>query len=252
MRMPPAAVLLLSAAAGAQEPMTWPVHDATRPRPAIVDPGTGVPQAEPGRPPSDAILLFDGKDLSAWQAKAGGPAAWRVAHGYLEVVKGAGNIQTKQAFGDVQLHLEFQEPLPAVGSSQERGNSGVFLMNTYEIQVLDSYQNETYADGQAAALYGQYPPLVNACRRPGEWQAYDIVFEAPRFDAQGQVTKRARVTLLHNGVVVQHATEYTGPATWKARPPYTAHPEKLPLGLQDHGNPVRYRNIWVRELTPRV
>ncbi len=167
-------------------------------------------------------------------------------------MKGTGNIQTKRAFGDVQLHIEFMEPLPAVGKSQERGNSGVFLMNTYEIQVLDNYENETYADGQAAALYGQYPPLVNACRKPGEWQAYDIVFEAPRFDTQGQVTKRARVTVLHNGVVVQHATEYTGPSTWKARPPYKAHPDRLPLGLQDHGNAVRYRNVWLRELAPRV
>jgi hypothetical protein len=252
MRVRAAVVFLLGAVAVAQEPITWPIHDEARPRPAVVEPGTGVPPAAPGRPPSDAIVLFEGKDLSAWQGKDGGPAAWRVEHGYFEVVKGTGNIQTKRAFGDVQLHIEFMEPLPAVGKSQERGNSGVFLMNTYEIQVLDSYENETYADGQAAALYGQYPPLVNACRKPGEWQAYDIVFEAPRFDQQGQVTKRARVTVLHNGVVVQHATEYTGPTTWKARPPYKAHPDRLPLGLQDHGNAVRYRNVWLRALAPRV
>ena len=252
MRVPAAALLLLSAVTGAQEPISWPIHDESRPRPVIVDPGTGVPPAEPGRPPSDAIVLFDGRDLSAWQAKSGGPAGWKVADGYFEVVKGAGNIETRQTFGDVQLHLEFMEPLPPVGTSQQRGNSGVLLMGRYEVQVLDSYDNETYADGQAAALYGQYPPLVNACRRPGAWQSYDIVFEAPRFDGQGQLTRRARVTVLQNGVVVQHATEYTGPAAWKARPPYQAHPGKLPLGLQDHGNPVRYRNVWVRELAPRV
>ncbi len=252
MRIPALIFLLLSAVAIAQEPISWPIHDESRPHPAVVDPGTGVPPPTPGRPPSDAIVLFDGKDLSQWQAKSGGPAAWKVEDGCFEVVKGAGNIQTRQAFGDIQLHLEFMEPLPAVGTSQERGNSGVLLMNTYEIQVLDSYENVTYADGQAAALYGQYPPLVNACRKPGEWQAYDIVFEAPRFDALGQVTRRARVTVLHNGVLVQHAAEYTGPAAWKARPPYRAHAEKLPLGLQDHGNPVRYRNVWLRELKPRV
>jgi hypothetical protein len=257
----PAVALVLSAAATvvapratalAQETISWPIHDESRPHPAVVDPGTGVPQATPGRPPSDAIVLFDGKDLGAWQARDGGPAAWKVESGYFEVVTGAGNIQTKQAFGDIQLHIELMEPLPAVGKSQERGNSGVFLMNTYEIQVLDSYENETYADGQAAALYGQCPPLVNACRRPGEWQAYDIVFEAPRFDADGQVTKRARVTVLHNGVVVQHAAEFTGPTGWKVRPPYQAHAPRLPLGLQDHGQPVRFRNVWVRELAPRV
>jgi hypothetical protein len=243
-----AAVVSLRTTALAQEPIPWPIHDESRPHPVVVDPGTGVPQATPGRPPSDAISLFDGRDLSAWQAQDGGPAAWKVGDGYFEVVRGAGSIQTKRAFGDVQLHIELMEPLPAVGSSQERGNSGVFLMSTYEVQVLDSYENETYADGQAAALYGQYPPLVNACRRPGEWQAYDIVFEAPRFDAHGQVTKRARVTVLHNGVIVQHATEYTGPTGWKVRPPYQAHPAKLPLALQDHGQPVRFRNVWVREL----
>jgi hypothetical protein len=252
MRVTAVVVLLLSAMALAQEPIPWPIHDEARAHPALVDPGTGVPLAAPGQPPSDAIVLFDGRDLSAWQAKSGGPAAWKVEGGHFEVVPGTGNIQTRRAFGDLQLHVEFMEPLPPVGRSQERGNSGVFLMSTYEIQVLDSYQNETYADGQAAALYGQYPPLVNASRKPGEWQAYDIVFEAPRFDAQGRLTKRARATVLHNGVVVQHATEFTGPTAWKQRRPYEAHPEKLPLALQDHGQPVRFRNVWVRELAPRV
>ncbi len=253
MRTSAVLVLLTCASAFAQEPITWPIHDETRPQPPVVDPGSGVPPATPGRPPSDAVVLFDGKDLSAWKSsKDAGPARWKVADGAFAVVKGTGNIETKQAFGDVQLHVEFMEPLPAVGTSQERGNSGVLLMNQYEIQVLDNFGNKTYPDGQAAALYGQYPPLVNACRRPGEWQAYDIVFEAPRFDANGQVTKRARVTVFHNGLLAQHATEFTGPATWKARPPYKAHPDKLPLGLQDHGTAVRYRNIWIRELKPRV
>ena len=153
----------------------------------------------------------------------------------------------------MQLHVEWMAPSPAKGEDQDRGNSGVFFGGgRYEVQVLDNYQSQTYPDGTAGALYGQYPPLVNACRKPGEWQAYDIVFETARFDAAGKLTKPARATVFHNGVVVQHATEYTGPTTWKARPPYKAHPDRLPLGLQDHGNAVRYRNVWLRELAPRV
>jgi len=255
MKAPFALVLLAATTAWAQaqrDPLAWPVHDETRPQPPVVNPGTGVPALTPGEPPSDAIVLFGGKDLSAWKSqKGGGPAPWKVENGSFEVVKGTGGIETNQAFGDVQLHVEFMEPTPPVGVSQERGNSGVFLMGLYEIQVLDNYGNKTYPDGEAAALYGQYPPLVNACRPPGEWQAYDIVFEAPRFDAQGQVTKRARATVFHNGVLVQNGSEFTGPTTHKARPPYKAHADKLPLALQDHGNPVRFRNVWVRELKER-
>jgi hypothetical protein len=250
-----AAMLLLAASpASAQapppDPEGIPQHDLNRPQPAIVDPGTGVPPADPGRPPADAIVLFDGKDLAAWKSqKDGSPAAWKVENGYFEVVKGTGGIETRQSFGDVQLHIEWRTPAPPRGESQGRGNSGVFFGGgRYEVQVLDSYENKTYPDGQAAALYGQFPPLVNASRPPGEWQAYDIVYEAPRFDAAGVVTKRARATVFHNGVLVQNAREFIGPATNRVRTPYSAHPEALPIGLQDHGDPLRFRNVWLREL----
>ncbi|MGB7284767.1 MAG: DUF1080 domain-containing protein [Candidatus Acidiferrum sp.] len=226
----------------------WKQHDMNRPVPPVVDPGTSSTQADPGRPPSDATILFDGKDLSKWQHQDGTPANWKVEHGYFEVVPKTGYIYTKQAFGDCQLHVEFREPTPPHGDSQERGNSGVFLMGLYEVQVLDSYKNKTYADGQAAALYGQYPPLVNASRPPGQWQWYDIVFHGPRFDRSGKLIRKAHVTVFHNGVLVQDSVELTGPTENGARPPYKAHPEKLPLGLQDHGDPVRFRNIWIREL----
>ena len=248
-----AALALGTSAALAQSPFDWPVHDLDRPQPPIVTPGTFSSQEAPGQPPSDAIVLFDGSDLSAWKsAKGGGPAPWKVENGYMEVVKKSGYIETKQAFGDVQLHIEFRAPTPPKGESQGRGNSGVYFMGRYEVQVLDSYENETYPDGQAAALYGQYPPLVNASRPPGTWQVYDIVFEAPRFDDEGRPVTRARATVFHNGVLVQHASEYTGPSGHKRRPPYRSHPAKLPLRLQDHTNPVRFRNIWVRELEPRA
>jgi hypothetical protein len=165
------------------------------------------------------------------------------------VVKGTGGIETRQSFGDVQLHIEWRTPTPPKGESQGRGNSGVFFGGgRYEVQVLDSYENKTYPDGQAAALYGQFPPLVNASRPPGEWQAYDIAYEAPRFDAAGVVTKRACVTVFHNGVLVQNAREFIGPATNRVRTPYSAHPEALPISLQDHGDPLRFRNVWLREL----
>ncbi|MGB2672491.1 MAG: DUF1080 domain-containing protein [Candidatus Acidiferrum sp.] len=226
----------------------WKIHDLNRPVPAVVDPGTSSTQSEPGRPPSDATILFDGKDLSKWQHKDGTPAKWKVENGYAEVVAKTGYIYTKQAFGDCQLHVELREPTPPHGESQERGNSGVFLMGLYEVQVLDSYENKTYADGQASALYGQYPPLVNASRPPGQWQWYDIVFHGPRFGPGGKLLRKAHVTVFHNGVLVQDNVELTGPTENGARPPYKAHPEKLPLALQDHGDPVRFRNIWIREL----
>jgi hypothetical protein len=195
-------------------------------------------------------VLFDGKDLAAWKSqKDGSPAAWKVENGYMEVVKDKGAIETRQSFADVQLHIEWMAPTPPTGASQGRGNSGVFFAGSrYEVQVLDSYENKTYPDGQAGAVYGQFPPLVNASRPPGEWQAYDIVYEAPRFDAAGAVTKRARVTVFYNGVLVQHARELIGPTTNKVRTPYSAHPEALPISLQDHGNPMRFRNVWLREL----
>jgi hypothetical protein len=193
-------------------------------------------------------VLFDGKDLSQWQTPKGEPAKWKVEDGYFEVVAGSGDIQTRQAFGDCQLHVEWAAPDPPRGKDQDRGNSGVYLMGLYEVQVLDSYNNETYADGQAAAVYGQYPPLVNAVRPPGQWQTHDIIFHGPRFAADGQLLRRARVTVVHNGVLVQDNVELSGPTAHKQRPPYRAHREKLPLLLQDHSHPVRYRNIWIREL----
>jgi hypothetical protein len=237
---------LAAAALGAAE-IKWPIHDRTRPQPRVVTPGTGSTQEQPGKAPSDAILLFDGKDLSKWESdKGGSPAAWKVENGYFEVAKGTGGIRTKESFGDCQLHVEWMAPKPPVGEDQDRGNSGVFLMGKYEVQVLDSYQSQTYPDGQASALYGQYPPLVNANRPPGEWQMYDIVFFGPRFDKDGKLTKPAYVTVFLNGLLTQYNVELTGPTAHKARPPYEAHPEKLPIGLQDHNHPVRFRNLWVR------
>jgi hypothetical protein len=232
----------------AQVDTKWKIHDMNRPVPPVVDAGSASTQDSPGRPPADATVLFDGTDLSKWQHKDGTAAKWKVENGYAEVVAKTGYIYTKQAFGDCQLHVEFREPTPPHGESQERGNSGVFLMGLYEVQVLDSYENKTYADGQASAVYGQYPPLVNASRPPGQWQWYDIVFHGPRFDAGGKLLRPARETVFHNGVLVQDNVELSGPTEHGERPPYKATPEKLPLALQDHGDPVRFRNIWIREL----
>jgi hypothetical protein len=223
----------------------WAIHDLNRPLPPVVDPGAGGPL---GPAPSDAVVLFDGKGFDQWEDAKGEPAKWKVEGGYLEVVAKTGSIRTKKGFGDCQLHLEWATPAAVAGEGQERGNSGVFLMDLYEVQVLDSFNNQTYADGQAAAVYGQYPPLVNASRKPGEWQTYDIVFHRPRFDADGNLTEPARMTIFHNGVLVQDNAVLTGPTAHKARPPYKTHADKLALSLQDHGNPVRYRNIWLREL----
>lgn len=239
---------ILAAPALAQVDTRWKIHDPNRPLPPIVTPGTASTQETPGKPPSDAIVLFDGQNLSQWLSTDGSPAKWKVESGYMEVVPKTGYIHTKNAYGDCQLHVEFSEPVPAHGEGQERGNSGVFLMGEYEIQVLDSYENKTYADGQAAAVYGQYPPLVNASRPPSQWQSYDIVFHGPRFDAQGKLLRPARVTVFHNGVLVQDNVALTGPTAHGERPPYKPGPDKAPLALQDHGDPVRFRNIWIREL----
>jgi hypothetical protein len=232
----------------AQVQTTWKIHDPNRPPPQVIDSGTASTQDSPGRPPSDAVVLFDGKDLSKWADKDGSASKWKVENGYFEVVPKTGYIYTREAFGDCQLHVEFSEPSPATGEGQDRGNSGVFLQGLYETQVLDSYQSKTYADGQAAAIYGQYPPLVNASRAPGQWQTYDIVFHGPRFAKDGKLLRPARETVFHDGVLVQDNVELTGPTAHGERPPYKTHPEKLPLALQDHGNPVRYRNIWIRGL----
>jgi hypothetical protein len=172
-----------------------------------------------------------------------------VRDGYMECVKGSGYIRTLQNFGDCQLHVEWATPVPGQGEGQGRGNSGLFFgLTRYEVQVLDSYGNKTYADGSAGSVYGQYPPLVNVCRPPGQWQAYDVIYTAPRFDAEGKLLSPTRLTVLQNGVLIQNNVELTGPTDWLNRAPYHAHPEKQPISLQDHGNPVRFRNVWVREL----
>ena len=239
---------VVPATCNAQVDTKWKVHDPDRPVPPAIDPGAQSTQDSPGRPPSDAVVLFDGKDLSKWAHKDGSAARWKVENGYFEVVPKAGEIHTREAFGDCQLHVEFAEPAPPKGEGQDRGNSGVFLQGLYETQVLDSYQSKTYADGQAAAIYGQYPPLVNASRPPGQWQTYDIVFHGPRFAKDGKLLRPARETVFHNGVLVQDNVELSGPTAHGKRPPYEPQPEKLPLALQDHNHPVHYRNIWIREL----
>lgn len=212
------------------------------PVPRVVTPGVGTAA------PSDAIVLFNGKDLSQWQQTDGSPAKWKVAGGAVTVVKGTGNIQTNRAFGDCQLHIEWRTPVKVEGESQERGNSGVFLQKHYEVQVLDSYNNRTYSNGQAASIYKQYIPLVNASRKPGEWQSYDIFFRAPRMDENGKVVTPAYFTVVHNGVLVQDHVEVKGTTFNSGTPYYEKHNAKEPLMLQDHGNPVSYRNIWIREL----
>ena len=243
-----AAVLSAVSSSFSQAPtITWKIHDPNRPLPPIITPGTSSTQDKAGTAPSDATVLFDGKDLSHWVDKDNKPAKWKVENGYMEVAPGTGNISSSESFGDCQLHVEFAEPSPAHGESQERGNSGVFLQGLYEIQVLDSYENKTYADGQAAALYGQYPPQVNASRPPAQWQSYDVIFHGARFK-DGKLTRPARVTVFHNGVLVQDNVELTGPTAHGERPPYKPGPDKGPLQLQDHEFPVRFRNIWIREL----
>jgi hypothetical protein len=247
----PALGLLLAFAvrlSAAPDP-AWLGHDRERPLPPVVKPGTFSSQEQPGMPPSDAVVLFDGKDAGPWVAMDGSPTKWVVKDGALECVPGSGYIRTLQAFGDCQLHIEWAAPAVVKGDSQGRGNSGVFFgLGRYEIQVLDSYENKTYADGSAGSVYNQYPALANATRPPGQWQAYDIIWTAPRFDAEGKLISPARMTAFLNGVVVQHNVELTGPTSWIGRPPYQAHPERLPIAMQDHGNPVRFRNVWVREL----
>ncbi len=243
------AVSLLPAAALAQPDPNWIDHDRRRPQPEAVTPATASTQEQPGKPPSDAVVLFGGKDISQWSAMDGSPTRWIVRDGYMECVPGSGYVRTLQNFGDCQLHVEWSAPTPPHGEGQGRGNSGVFFgFDRYEVQVLDSYESPTYADGGAAAVYGQYPPLVNASLPPGQWQTYDIIWTAPRFDDAGKVRSPARLTVFHNGVLVQNNVELTGPTSWLERAPYSPHPEKQPISLQDHHNPVRFRNIWVREL----
>lgn len=205
------------------------------PEPAVVDPGPV------GGPPSDAIVLFDGKDLSQWN----GADKWVVEDGVAS--PRGGDIRTKAAFGDCQLHIEWATPDHVSGSGQGRGNSGIFFGGQYEIQVLDSFENKTYFDGQAGSLYKSKPPLVNASRKPGEWQTYDIVYNAPRFNEQGTIVKPGYVTVLHNGVLVQNHTEILGETSYESPPVLKPH-GPAPIRLQYHGNPVRFRNIWLREI----
>jgi hypothetical protein len=228
--------------------LPWHVHDPARPHPPVVTPGATL-----GAPPFDAVVLFDGRDLSKWTQRGTGAdrdklldPKWPVRTGYFESGK-TGSLYTRDNFGDVQLHLEWAPPAVIAGNSQGRGNSGIFLMGLYEIQVLDSYNNRTYADGQAAAIYGQWPPLANAARKTGEWQTYDIVFEAPRFEGD-KLVKPAFQTVFWNGVVVHNRKEVIGATVYRNVAKYTPHAAELPLMLQDHENPVRYRNIWVRRL----
>lgn len=229
----------------------WRVHDGTRPQPRIVTPGSFSSQETPGKPPSDAVVLFDGTDLSKWRDEKGNPSGWKIEDGAMVVppkgTPGGGAIFSRDEFGDCQLHIEFSTPTVIQGESQGRGNSGVFLFGKYEVQVLDSYDNPTYPDGQASAIYGQFPPLVNASRKPGEWQTYDILFRSPRFEGDKLVSP-AVATVLHNGVVTHHAVELLGPMSFRQLPKYAPHGPKGPISFQDHGNPVRYRNVWVREL----
>ncbi|MCW4020444.1 MAG: DUF1080 domain-containing protein [Candidatus Bathyarchaeota archaeon] len=225
----------------------WRVHDGKRPQPRMVTPGTCSTQIKPGQPPSDVIVLFNGEDASRWIGREGEPVRWKVEKGAMTVKPRTGDIQTRQHFGDCQLHVEWAAPAEVEGEGQGRGNSGVFLMDRYEVQVLDCYSNMTYADGTVAAVYGQYPPLVNACRKPGEWQTYDIFFVAPRFEGEKLISP-AYVTIVHNGVLVHHHQEILGSTGHKILPSYKRHPPKGPIRLQDHGDAVRYRNIWIREL----
>jgi hypothetical protein len=216
------------------------------PVPAIVTPGKTSSDA-----PSDAIVLYNGKDITQWEKENGGAPGWKIdKDGALTVVKGSGNIATKQAFGSCQLHIEWREPALIAGASQTRGNSGIFFMGQYELQVLDSYNNPTYVNGQAGSIYKQHIPLVNASRKPGEWQTYDVIFTAPKFYADGKLQSPAYITVLHNGVLVQDHAEIKGHTEWIGQPKYTAHRDKEPIVLQDHGldggNPMSYRNIWIR------
>ena len=220
-------------------------HDGDRPQPKVVTPGEKFSEMAPA--PSDAVVLFDGKDLSKWRGQQG-EAKWKVENGYMETTK-TGVIRTKDEFGDFQLHLEFATPEKVEGNGQGRGNNGVNIFGRYEIQVLDSYNNPTYADGMVGAMYGQFPPLANVARPPGTWQTYDIVFRAPRWDESGKLLSKAMITVIYNGVVIHHGQEFLGNTSYRTTGSYDRpHPPKGFIELYEHGNAVRFRNIWIREL----
>ena len=227
----------------------WHVHDGERPQPEIVTPGTFSTQEAPGKPPADAVVLFDGTNLDKWKNDKGEAAQWDLIDGVMQVKPKSGTLTSKDEFGDCQLHIEWSAPTPPTGNSQGRGNSGLFMMGRYEIQILDTYNNPTYADGTAGAVYGQSPPQVNAVRPPGEWNVYDVIWEGPRFK-DGKLEKPAYLTLLINGLVVQNHTMLIGNTPFKNVGTYSPHGETGPISLQDHGNPMRFRNIWYRPLKP--
>ena len=212
------------------------------PVPPVITPGEGT------APGSDALVLFDGRDASEWRHANGDPVRWKIGEGAVTVEKKTGDILTKKSFGDCQLHIEWRTPSPPSGDSQGRGNSGIFFMNRYELQVLDSYENRTYSNGQAGSIYKQSIPLVNACRKPGEWQTFDVVFMAPKFSEDGSMLSPARITVFQNGILIQNHFEIQGSTSFRGSAKYEKHADREPLRLQDHGNPVSYRNIWIREL----
>ena len=232
----------------------WHVHDPARPQPEVVTPGATFSQGAPA--PSDAEVLFNGTGLDKWMTPQGADAKWKTAEDYVETAPRGGGIRTRGKWADFQMHVEWASPNPPHGTSQGRGNSGILINDMYEVQVLDSYQAKTYADGQAGAIYGQSPPLVNACKPPGEWQTYDIIFESPRWNAQGELVKRAAITVLQNGVVIQNRYELAGMTDginaalpWRSLSKYPEpHSPEVFIELQDHANPVRFRNIWIRSL----
>jgi hypothetical protein len=235
-------LLLLTVSSYSQQTAKPEDTEVWEPVPPVITPG------ENNSAPSDAIVLFDGKNLDEWISIKGGEAPWEVKEGAFTVVPKSAAIATKKAFGDCQLHIEWRTPTVITGEGQKRGNSGVILMGKYEVQVLDSYNSITYPNGQAASVYKQHIPLVNACKPPGEWQSYDIIFSAPDFDEKGNLLKAAKITILHNGILVQNNVEIKGGTLYIGKPVYTAHPPKLPLTLQDHNDLVSFRNIWIREL----
>lgn len=207
-----------------------------------------VTPGENGAPPSDAIILFDGTNLESFESQDGGEAKWKIEDGFFTVAPKTGVIKTKQSFGDCQLHIEWRSPIGDDGEGQGKGNSGIFLMSKYELQVLDSYESKTYSNGQAGSMYKQYIPLVNVCKPTGEWQAYDVIFTAPKFGESGRMVSPARITVIHNGVLIQNNVALLGPTEYIGLPLYKQHENKMPLMLQDHGDLVSYRNIWIREL----
>jgi hypothetical protein len=225
----------------------WRVHDAKRPQPVKIEAGTYSTQEHAGTPPSDAEVLFDGKDLSKWRSAKGDPAAWNVHDGYLEVAPKTGDIYTREEFGDIQLHVEWCTPAPLKPGNVWQGNSGVFLFGVYELQVFESSRNLIYADGQAGAIYGQYPPLVNPSRDPGQWQIFDVIFNPARWK-DGKLETPAYITVFQNGVVIHNHTAIMGETKHRIFPRYTDHGSNGSIRLQDHGDLVRYRNIWVRSL----